>query len=333
MSQSKSIILYGLAGLTETSYGSADSVTLGTDGIQLFEEFVITPEYLQSGERGAPPGSAVAQQKFAAPGGRFFTGQPTVQVRGSGAAYSASVKPADIHTLFEISGHSATLVDTVSWTYVPHVLTTTPESGVFEGYARNRLHPLSGVYGSLGFVIEGGGFCNMTCDMRGILGHPTEVDLPAITYSTVMHPKAEAMGIAIGNYTAGVLRRVEFAQGRVLVDRLDMSGTDLYPGVAFGRLAPTLTIVIEADDLHGTTPWHAAAAIDPDRMYYEGEEFEVSFTLGSTTFNKFTFTASQCQLTGPAVEQDDGPTALWELSMQLNPSTVILSDPYSFLFN
>lgn len=332
MSQTKSATIFGLAGLLETVYGDGASVTLNTDGIQLSEEFLITPEDMNDGLRSAPPGSAVGHQKRGAPGGRFFTGTPQVMARGFGAAYSAGNKPPDIDVIMEICGHSSVLDDGVSYTYEPHALTTTPESGSFSAYARGQLWPLSGVYGSLGLVIEDGGYGMFSCDMQGIRGAPSDVPLPAIVYSTVLHPKAEGLSLAIGDYAGGVVRRVELTQARELTTRLDMSGSALYPGTANGRMLPVLTMTVEADSFT-TTPFHAAAAFDPWGFYNSAQQVEISFTLGSVAFNRFTFTASQAQMNAEPTEGVDGPTGLWDLSFQLNPSTVILQDAYSFLFD
>ncbi|MHC4647630.1 MAG: hypothetical protein ACYTBJ_19360 [Planctomycetota bacterium] len=332
MSQTKSTTIYGLAGTLETVYGDATSPSLSTDGIQLAEEFLATREYLHDGARPAPPGSAISTQKMATPGGSFFTGSPSTLGRGAGAAYSASVKPPDIATFMEMSGHSSTLVDTISYTYEPHALTVTPESGSFSAYSRGQLWPLSGVYGSLGMVVEDGGFAVFSCDMQGICGAPSDVTLPAITYSTVMHPKAEGVALTIGNYTGAVVRRLEFTQNRELANRLDQSGASLYPGTANGRMSPVLTMTVEADTFT-TTPFHAASAFDPWGFYDSAQEVAITFTVGTVQFNKFTFTASQAQMNAVPVEGADGPTGLWDLSFVLNPSSAILQDAYSFLFN
>ena len=332
MSQTKSTTIYGLAGLLETTYGDAASVTLATDGVELSEEFLVTREYLQSGERSAPPGSAIAHQKMGPPDGSFFTGSPQVLARGYGSAYSAANKPPDVAVFMELCGHSSTLDDGVSYAYAPHALTVTPESGSFEAYSRGQLWPLSGIYGSLGLLIEDGGYGVFTCDMQGICGAPSDVALPAITYSQVLHPKAEGLSLAIGDYTGGVARRVELTQGRELANRLNQSGASLYPGTANGRMAPVITMTVEADSFT-TTPFHAAAAFDPWGFYNAAIQVAITFTLGTTAFNRFTFTASQAQMNAVPLEGADGPTGLWDLSFQLNPSTAILQDAYSFLFD
>lgn len=334
MSQGKSVTIYGLLGDVESTYLDGATLTEAADGIMLAEEVVAEIDYTHDGMRAAPPGSAIAHQTKSAPSGRFVTMTPTVEMRGSGAAYTSSVKPQDLHTFLVMSGHSATLVDNTSYTYVPHALTTTPVSAAFECYSRGQQMDLIGCYGSLGFIIEGPGFGIMSCDVRGIMTtDPSDVALPAITYGTTAAPKASGMAVTIGAFTSAVCRRVEFQQNRdIATARVDHSGAAAHAGWAVGRMAPTLNLTIEAAEFHGSTPWTDSDSIDPFMLMNQAQSVALSFTLGSVAFNKMAFSAAQAQLVSVAPEED-GPVALWNLGFQLNPSSPILQDAYSFLFN
>lgn len=339
MSQTKSVTLYGLTNDVEGSYGGGGTLDAATDGIQLAEETLGTVKYLNDGERAAPPGSTSASQKANEPSGAYVDDlEPSTEIRGAGAAYSSSAKP-ETHTWWSISGHTATLDATPGaekYTYTPHALTTTPISGVLNAYARGQLWPLTGAYASVGFVLEAGGYGIMTAALSAIVGSPSDVALPAITYSSVLPPKVEGMALTIGNYTGGIIRRVQFQQGRAIVPRAGdgNAAAGAHPGFAVGRMDATLEVLVEADSFHGTTPYHAAAAIDPFKMYETAQVVAVSFNLGvvGTGYNSMQFTASQAQLSGPPADDADGPTALWRLSFKLRPSTPILQDMYSVVF-
>ena len=333
MSQGKSVSIYGLLGDVEGSYLDGATLTEAADGILLAEEAVAVIDYNDDGQRAAPPGSAIGHQTKSAPSGRFCTLAPKVEIRGAGEAYAAGTVPQDLHTFMRMSGHTATLSDGVSWTYTPHALTTTPESAAFEALARGQQYDLIGAYATLGFLIEGPGFGILSADINAIMTtHPTDVALSAITYDSVAPPKASNMGVTIGNYTGGVSRRIEFAQNRdIATARVDHSGTAAHAGWAVGKMLPTMNMTVEADSFHGTTPWTAAAAIDPYRAMYEGTSMTLGFTLGSVAFNKMVFAAAQVQITNVA-DEEDGPIALWNITFQLNPSTPVLQDAYSLAF-
>ena len=338
MSQSKSVTLYGLAVEAEASYGAGGTIVEAEDGVELAEEFVVDVAYMNDGARPMPPGSVVGHQKRGAPSGRMFTGTIPVLFRGAGAAYSATVTP-EIHDLLRACGHSATLDVTAgseSYTYAPEALQgVTPGSVFADGYARGQLWPLTAIYGSFGFVIEGPGYMRCEFESRGRVGDESDVALPAITYPTVMHPKAEGMSVALGNWTAGVVSRLEFRQNRALADRLDVSGASTYAGVANGRIEPSLVVTVEAESLATSDPFHTASTFNPYKLYDQGVEHAISFDLGvggdGATYNRLRFTASQAQLSEYPVHEEDGPTARWRLTYQLNPSSPTANDPYTLV--
>lgn len=330
----KTAIVYGMTALNEASYGAGGSPSAATDGIQLAEPAVAQISYTFDGQRERPGGTAGTQRR-AQPGGRHIIAPLSIVGRGAGAAYSATVFPEG-HRFLLACGLDATLVATggsESWTYTPTPLTGTFDSLVANLYARGQLWPVTGGYGTFGFNIDGPSFARFTGELSGIVGHPTDVALPAITYSTLMPPKAEGTSFNIGNYTAGIVRRVEFSMNRQRETRENITVAGGFSGFVPGYREPTLTVELEADALHTATPWHAAAALNPYRLYADGEQFSVSFTLGSVQYNRFTFTAAQAQLAAAPEEIAFGTTAGWRLQFALNCSTGAADDDFSLVFN
>lgn len=338
MSQAKSVTIYGTMVELEGSYAGGGTMVGAEDGVELAEEFLAEIDYVNDGVRTPPPGSASANQRRGAPSGRFFTATMPTLLRGRGAAYSGSVFP-EVHDLMRASGHAAALDATASaekYTYTPEALSVAPASVFIEGYSRGFLFPFTGVYGSMAVIIDGPGYARGEFEIRGRAGVETDVSLPAITYGTTVHPKATGLAVVLGNFTAGVVRRVEFRQNRELADRANISGAAVYQGVANARMSPELVLVVEAAALTTSTPWSATSTFNPSKLYDDGIQHAISFgfgVAGAANYNRVAFAAAQAQLSQPPVHEEDGPTALWRLTYQLNPSTPILSDMYSWVWS
>lgn len=329
MSQAKSVVLYGMGAELEGSYGAGGTIVAGEDAVRMTEEVVATVQYANDGGRGFDPATGRPLKRGVASAGTIDVA-PGFRAKGAGAAYSATVGPHG-SDLIRCCGWDATVVTTPSSESYSFALTPltdmTPDSCLVDGYARGKLYRGVGMYGSLGFIIDAGGYMVVTTALTGILSdEPTDVAVPAFDYGSVMPPKAVGMALSIGDFdTTPAFRRIEFQQGRTLADRMSGNAADGHAGKAVGSSDPRIIIDLEETAL-ATTPFHAAGGIDHFRLYKNATEIPITFQLGSVQYNQCTFTASECQLVEPPGEPADGPTAMVRLTFQVNDAMTWLFD-------
>lgn len=334
----KQTLDHGLLLATEASYGAGGSLA-GTDDAVLVEEPVeIVPSYAGSGERGPSVGRGGPWQK-APPVGRFAEGFTIpVLVRGADEAYSSSIFPSDIHVPLRISGHDVSTdssAGTESQTYTPTVDASSYASGVVESYTRGELQTVEGVLGSLSMEFEDSGFLRADVECSGLVTtDPTDASVPSLTLDTHQPPKGENLQLSVGNLTAGRIRSLTFNQNRAIGPRLDRNASDAHGGFHGGAIDPELQVEIEATALSTASPPHEASSIDPYELYALATVLEVSFTIGSTQYNRMTFTASQAQISAePEKGEDAEGVALWTLTFQLGQSSPGAGDWYTITFD
>lgn len=342
MSSKKQVIVMGAMAKTEASYAAGATVAGATDGVLLAQEAKMAYNFEFPGDR-EPAIASGAPFRRVAPKARTVKVPLVIEPRGAGGAYGAAVVPFDTHVLLQIAGHSATLVNGVSWTYAP--ISAAWTSGYLEAYSRGQKWPVVGCYSDFGFTIEKSGIPHFMFDVQGRLDtSPTDVAVPAITYnSTVFPPEGEGLAVVIGNYTSAKVRKIEFKKNQVIAPRIDISSAapvQGHAGFGMGRRNAEITIELEAETLTAASPWTAAGTLNPYELLAGGYQtapaqpvsVSVSFTVGVTAFNKWVFTAPQCYLID-VQESEDGPAAIWTLKFQCVSSTPVLDDDYSILFN
>lgn len=318
MSADKLITLFGLLAKTEASYGAGGALAAATDGILLAEPALLTPQYAHDGARGRAPGSG-GRLRRGKQSGRFAEGPLRVEFRGRGAAYGPAALP-EINALMRLSGHSATVDATPAAekvTYAP--VSSGFASGVLEGYARGQKYALTGVYGDFSFSIDGAGFLVFEFPISGLIGLPTDVGVPAITYLGTTPPKAESIGLSIGAWNP-VVRSVSFTANRRRSPRADVNSPG-HKGWSLGGREPQLEITVEEAPL---------ATFDPYAARENGTEYAVDLTVGSVQYNRAKFNAGQCQIVN-VTEGEDEETALWTLTLACNPSSPIANDDYELV--
>lgn len=326
MAQAKSTVLFGLALDLEATYGAGGSIDLAADGIRMTEEVLATIEYGHDGQRGVDPASG-RPLKAGPPSARQISFSPSFLVGGGGAAYSATVFP-NIHRLLRMGAFDSTLVTTggsETYTYVLTPLSDTPGSGFGNAYGRGQLYALTHGYANLSYVVEAGGYMTMSADISAVIpAIPTDVSLPAITYSSVMEPKAVAGVLSLGDFITPKWRRVEFQQNRVVTSRMGGNATLGHEGFAVGRYDTKLIVDLEATALVGS-PFHTSAGLDAFALDFARTEVTTSLQMGTIQYNKWTHTLANSQLVS-VEEPSDGPTGMWRLTFQVNSATSWLFD-------
>jgi hypothetical protein len=320
MSAEKLITLFGLLIKTEASYNAGGSLAAGVDGVLLMEPAEMSIGYVHAGERGRAPGSG-GTLKRGAQSGRFGETTFKVEGRGRGAAYSASALP-EINALMRASGHGATVVVTAGVekvTYAP--VSGGFASGVLEGYARGQKYPITGAYSDFGFAIDGPGFLVFEFATSGLLGLPTDVAVPAITYVGADPPKAESIALTIGAWSP-VVRSLNFKANRRRSARANVNSAG-HQGFSMGGRGPVLEITVEAPSL---------ATFDPYTARQLATAYAVDLQVGQTQYNRIAFSAAQAQISEVSDGADE-ETALWTLTMPCSPTTPIANDDYQLVFS
>lgn len=329
---------HGLMLGLEGSYGGGGTLAGADDAILVEEPVEIVPQYAGSGDRGPSVGRGGPWQK-APPVGRFAEGFTIpVLVRGAGEAYSSSIFPSDIHELLRISGHNVTTVSTAgseTQTYDPTVTASEYASGFLESYTRGEKMPVEAVVATLSMEFQDNGYLQAAAECSGIITtDPTDASVPSLTYDDHQPPKGDNISLTIGNLTAGRIRSLTFNQNRAVGPRRDWNEAGGHGGFHLGSVNPELQVLLEATALSTASPPHEAASIDPYELYALATEVAVSFTIGTTQYNKMTFTASQAQISQEPEKDDDAEgVALWNLTFQLGQSSPGAHDFYTILFD
>lgn len=224
--------VYGVLAKIESTSGTDAVPVAGTDGVRLANVPTLTFGYLEAGLRDDMQTGRLGAIERAIPAGRHASLDVVLELKGAGAAYSASVVPeADV--LWRMAGMARTLDTTLSNEFVRYTtLDAGMETGTLYCYTANKLVKLVGCVASPKLVGEAlkRGFVTFTVTGR-VAEDPTEVALPAITLSTVAPPLFHTGATSIGAWTQAsgsplVLRRAELDFGTQISDRPSAGATD-----------------------------------------------------------------------------------------------------------
>ncbi len=329
MSSAKTLNTYGSLAKVEAVYGVAETLALATDFLLFVERPDVEDAYIHDGSRvGRHPGTS-GRPRRVAPSGKEGGFSGMWEGTGAGVAYTAAILPVN-HVLMEILGMEAAIDLTVS----SEKVTYTPESEGLDS-ATVRVHSaqeqtdLVGAYGeSLSISAEGPVIPTWEARIRGIQDPiPVDLALPVIVYPTERLPaKAVNIGLSANAVTTLILRGFTFNYERELTPRADDNSTGVttaHKGFTPGGRTATLELIVEAI---------ALATFDPYSLWDGSTEMVVSFGVGATQYNKWTFAANQSILTD-VDKGDDGATATWILSFELATSGYSANDEFAIVYD
>ena len=330
MSSAKTEIFFALLAKLEASYNAGGSVSPSTDGILLAELPQFQPSYANDGGRPAPP-ATYGTQKRAKPSGRFGSFTAKLEPRGVGSAISSSNLPA-FNALLRASGFDLTVDATPGSekaTYAPAGPASALASLVAEGYTRAQKWPLQAGYADFSASADGDTIPMFEFAIQALLGLPTDVALPAVTYTSqeaVDPPKSVGAGLlTLGNATGLILRKWGLKMGRQIGGRVNQNTAAGHAGFTPGRHTPTLSLTVEATARAGS-PYTATSTLEPDLLYENATSLAWAIQWGATQYNKFKLYGPAAQIMAAPKDANDGATALWELELALNASSVSGSD-------
>jgi len=259
----------------ETTYNTDAAPAANTDAV-LVENLNWSFEGARMHER-KPIRSSIGklQQVF---GGTLRSVSFDVELKGPGAAYSASVVP-EIGVLLRGCG----MAETIDTTAGSETVTYQPASQNHDSltlyyYQDGQLVILTGCRGNVQFSLEGGAPAKASFTFTGHSNAPTDVALPSPSYDSTVPAPFIGAAFDVGGYPA-VISKLDFDMGNTIATPPDVNSAD-----GFGA------VQITARDVNGS--------FDPEHQLVATKAFENEWrtgasmalttgTIGSTQYNRF----------------------------------------------
>lgn len=325
MSAAKTNARWGVLAMLEGSYGGGGTLVAADHGVRVYEDPAVDKEFEYDGRRAGKQPATQGMALNVAPSGRFARVPLAHEIHGGGAQYSTTVVPS-LHTLLRLCGMDATYVTDTSYSYAPSPEATGYASGAVEVYRRGQLWALNGVYGE-GFTISGeaGRPALFSAQLIGRMpANESDASLPAITYPTVLPPKAMAMAAAINSVAQARVRSFSLEHTRNIAPRVFDTSAGVHGGFTPGAEREfRLMMTVEAV---------ALSTLNPYALRDAATSIPVTLTVGGTQFNRFTIAAAQAQIEDVS-DGAEGPVATWEITLGLKTSTPSANNEVSILFN
>jgi hypothetical protein len=333
-----------------------DTTTSAPDGIDLWSMILnerpdTVPQYLFDGQRPGH-GGTVGQVLGVAKAGRWAEIDLVLEAYGAATTYSASVTPlGGLHDLLQSAGLTATF-STDKWVYAPAASINDFESVSLELITRflydsadkgERLE-MNGCYSTFGFEFDGPVVPAWTFTAQGLVADQgtnqpvTEVAWPTLTVSqgntpagTNLPSRAVGMSLSIddgsGAWSGAILRGASFSLEREMAGRANDNVAGGHAGFSPARRSPMLELTIEVPLLGTTT----SSKLDAYNELDAGSTLAVSFQTTGAAGTPFYFSAPQAEVLDLDLA-DDGPTALWTLSLAPKTSTPWANDDFLIEF-
>lgn len=302
----------------ETVYNTDPTPSASVDAI-----LVESPSWSHEGARmherpASRPSLGKLKQIY---GGSLKTVSFSAEIKGSGAAYSASVRP-EVDVLLRACGMGVVIVTTVSAetaTYAP--ASTGHESITLYYYADGTRHIITGARGTVSFNAEAGGRVMGSFTFTGHWLTVTDTALATPTYDTVSPPIFIGASFAVGAYAA-IISKLAF----------DLSNTVATPPSAnaadgFGEVRITSRDVMGSFD-----PENVTVAINPFIANWTANATRALTTgvIGTAQYNRMTVSFPATYYKEIAPGDRDGIRTL-EVGFGCAESTT--DDEISILFN
>lgn len=316
-----------LVGL-EPSYATAATLvdTTAADVVRVKRVPDVVTDYAHDGERDMEESGSVGMVRPVQKSGRFGTVEVEWQGAGAGVAWTATKLPNG-HRIYRIAG-LAQAFNTNLHDYTPSA-EGTYASGTVRVYKRGRQFDLTGVYASsIKCEAQSGQVPVWTAALSGIMpslpiqaavptfGAYTGTDLESLLRQP---PKFEAGAVALFGATPIRVKEFSFEMTRDLSPRALDNSTGNHGGFTPSRRTVTMSFLIE--DV-------ALATLDPRSLEAGATLGAVSVRVGSAANDRFTISTAAANLAvvRSVADEDDGPTAMTRLNLQLYPSTPNAND-------
>lgn len=324
--QESNVIIYGLLVQQEATFSASVSFDTGSDGdgINVVELPEFTINYQHAGERPSPQGTE-GKIKRAAPTGRTVEGTIRSELAGSEAVYGADTASnlPPLNALIEASGLSGS-INGSSVVYVRNPIDQA-FSVAARLYARDTVRDVAGGYCSFNWGFEEPGAPIIAeFNLMGIVSQPvSSLTFPTIIYPDQDPPRAVDVALTLNGSSSLVVRSANMVDGRdIATARIDANSSQGSRGFAVGKFDYQLTVVVEA----------STSVFDAYQLRDDATEFAASITFGSVAGNIIAWSWPQCTII-EVNEQDDGPTAMLELVIDMHNSNPGLRDDITITFS
>lgn len=230
-----------------------DAVPTGVDAVRVVGVPTLRYGFLETGLRDDVVTGQLGAVERAIPAGRFGAIDITLEVKGAGAAYSASVAP-EVDALLRMSGCGKTVTTTSG---SESILYTTLDSGNETGtvycYAAGKLFKLVGCVATLKLSADAVKRGLWTFSVTGkMVTDPTETGVPALTFSAVSPPLFHSVTATIGAWSSAagsdplVLKSAAVDFGNTVTDRASAGALDGLAGylVSDRRVRQDMTVEV-----------------------------------------------------------------------------------------
>ena len=277
----------------------SDAAPVGTDAIRPVGVPVLKYGYLEEGLRDDVETGQLGTAERAAPAGRWGSIDLQLEVRGAGAAYSATVGP-ECDALLRMAGFSRTGTYGVGTEQILYSsLDTGAETGTLYLYSHNKLFKLVGCVATMKYSAEAAkrGFMNFTVTGK-MVTDPAEQSLITLTPSSVIPPLFHSALASIGSWLSSaasdplVIRAVDVDMGNVVVSRPSAGATDGLAGYLVADRKARLGMTIETSLLTSFDPFAASKAVGAANPL-------TSHIIGTVQYNKMTVQTGRWQLEKP----------------------------------
>jgi len=214
----------GILAKIESVYNTDPTPVVGTDAV-LVEDLAWSHAGARMNPRPAlRPSLGQLQQVF---GGTLLEVSFSCELKGPGAAYSATVRP-EIDALLRACGLGATIVTTPgseSATYKP--VSTALESCTIYLYRDGKRQIVTGCRGMADFTAVTGARGMVKFTMTGHVAAETDTALPTFTFDTAVPPAVKGGSFLIGAYAA-IVNAVNVNLNNVVAMPSNLSAADGY---------------------------------------------------------------------------------------------------------
>lgn len=296
-----------LAAKIEAAEGTAEALTSADGGILVYDVLGL-PE-IEQVERN-PLTSSLS--KFANVMGKQ-SGKITfkAELKGTGSAYSAINKPF-LSPYLRACGFAETVDVTIGAEKVTYDPASSGAPSLTMGfYDDGMIYKYKGCRGSVKFSAQTGGIVMADFEFQGVLDSIIDGALLAPTYESVTPPNCLGVPVTLDAYAA-VINSFNIEPGIKVALRSDISQASGYRSALItdrkmtGKIDPE-KVLVAAYDIHGKQKTGAliALTIGP---------------IGSTQYNKVTFTAPKAQITAVGNGEREGITVA-DLTLKFNRNT------------
>jgi hypothetical protein len=306
--------VFAIAVKPESPSGTDAVPTLATNAISFVGVPTLNLGYLENGVRDDVVTGVLGNVDRAAPAGRNVSLDITMEVKGFGAAYSATNRPeADV--LLRASGRSATVVTGAGVETVTYLtLDDAMETVTLYAWTANKLFKLIGCVARLRFAAVVNQRAFFTFTVVGKLStDPATTAFSAPTLNQTVPPVFNGAAANIGLWTTAVaeplvIRSVGFDDQATVTERPSAGATDGLIGWIIADRNPRLTMDVEQVTLATFDPYAASKQNSAG-----GIDTKPVFQIGIAQYNRMKFFGGRWALEAPG-HGDVNNLSGWQLA-------------------